>query len=551
MVRQGDLMVGPGWHRRHVAGAEREPGEARLHSTLPVAGALSWRRSPWLLVVALAIPLIVWVTLNLWLSDVRLAVMMPGVQAGVDAASALARFFGALALVLIPADRVAGRRFRWVAAGFVILGLGALVFGVVRPLLGTTPDVNTRMYASLMVRTIAGALFVVALVPAVPPRFSPRWVIGATVAACAALGFVAGAGTTWLPALVHGDTLEASARSGDAVLPGLTGWHWAFGAIPLLLAAITTVATARRASRDGLGGWLVVAMVLLTGSLLHDLFWPSAYAPVLTSSTVLRLAFAATIVVGGILELRRIAAEHAALLAAEQEYSHRLADLADRKADFTAIVAHELGSPIAAIRGYAEMLATGELDPDLQRQVLGAIQTETDMLNALVADVRTIATVERDDFAVYPCPVQLALLLADAAAFAKTLPGDHPVAIPASTELRVRADPERIGQVLRNLLSNAAKYSPAGTPIELRIVPAGMRVRVEVADCGFGIPAEDLARIFEKFERGRHERGRKIPGHGLGLYLSRRIVQAHGSDLTARSTPGEGSVFGFELEGVA
>ncbi len=547
-MRQGDLIAGTSWNRRRIAGRDREPHEFRLHPARPDAGAASWHRSPWLLVVVLAIPVIVWVALNLWLGEVRLAVMMPGVQAGVDAASALARFFGALALVLIPADRVAGQRFRWVAAGFVILGLGAFVFGVVRPLLGTTPDINTRMYASLMVRTIAGAIFVVALVPVTPPRFSPRWVIGAMIAVGAALGLVAIAGTAWLPALVHGDTLEASARSGNVVLRGLTGWHWAFGAIPLLLAAIATVATARRSSRDGLGGWLVVAMTLLTGSLLHDLFWPSAYAPVLTSSTVLRLAFAATVVVGGILELRRVAAEHAELLAAEQEYSHLLADLADRKADFTAMVAHELGSPIAAIRGYADMLATGELEPDLQHQVLGAIQTETDMLNALVADVRTISTVERDDFAVYPCPMQLALLLADAAAFAQSLPGDHPLVFAPSTDLRVRADPERIGQVLRNLLSNAAKYSAAGTPIELRVALVGKRVRVEVADHGFGIPPEDLARIFEKFERGRDERGRKIPGHGLGLYLSRRIVRAHGGDLTACSTVGQGSVFGFDLE---
>ncbi|MDP9469309.1 MAG: ATP-binding protein [Chloroflexota bacterium] len=505
-------------------------------------------RSPRLVVLALAVSIIAWAGLNLWVEPVHLAVLMPDVQAGVDAASALARFFGALALILIPADKILGRRFRWLAAEFVILGLGSFVFGVLRPLTATAPDINTRLYASLIVRSIAGALFVLALVPAVPSPFSLRWAIGAGAAACTTLGLVALEGTAWLPPLVHGDTLEASARNGDSVLRGLTGWHWAFGSIPLLLVAIATVATARRSSRDALGGWLVVALTLLTGSLLHDLFWPSAYAPVLTSSTVLRLAFAATVVVGGILEIRRIAAEHAALLAAEQEYSRRLDDLARRKAEFTAMVAHELGSPIAAIRGYAEMLATGELDPNLQRQVLDAVQTETDMLNALVADVRTIATVERDDFAVYPCPVQLALLLTDAAAFAKTLPGDHPLLPVPTTDLRVRADPERIGQVLRNLLSNAAKYSPAGTPIELRVISSGTRVRVEVADHGFGIPAEDLTRIFEKFERGREERGRRIAGHGLGLYLSRRIVQAHGGDLTACSILGKGSVFGFDLE---
>ena len=110
------------------------------------------------------------------------------------------------------------------------------------------------------------------------------------------------------------------------------------------------------------------------------------------------------------------------------------------------------------------------------------------------------------------------------------------------------ADPERIGQVLRNLLSNAAKYSPEGTPIELRVIGKKGRVRLEVADRGPGIHPEDVTRIFEKFGRGRDREGRKMPGVGLGLYLSQRIVRGHGSELTVRTRPGGGSVFGFDLE---
>ncbi len=113
---------------------------------------------------------------------------------------------------------------------------------------------------------------------------------------------------------------------------------------------------------------------------------------------------------------------------------------------------------------------------------------------------------------------------------------------------QVLADPERVGQVLRNLLSDAVKYSPEGTPIELRAARKNGRVRIEVADRGPGIRPEDLARIFEKFGRGRDREGRKVPGVGLGLYLSRRIVRAHGTDLTVETESGRGSVFGFELE---
>ena len=113
---------------------------------------------------------------------------------------------------------------------------------------------------------------------------------------------------------------------------------------------------------------------------------------------------------------------------------------------------------------------------------------------------------------------------------------------------RVLADPGRIGQVLRNLLSNAAKYSPPGAPIALRARRVGERVRVEVEDRGPGIASDDLARVFEKFGRGGEAAGGSAAGLGLGLYLSRRIVRAHGGDLLVESTPGQGSVFASELE---
>ncbi len=112
----------------------------------------------------------------------------------------------------------------------------------------------------------------------------------------------------------------------------------------------------------------------------------------------------------------------------------------------------------------------------------------------------------------------------------------------------VCADEYRIGQVLHNLLSNAAKYSPEGAPIELRVRVNAGHACIEVCDHGKGIPPDDLTRIFEKFGRGRDASGQKIPGIGLGLYLSRRIIRAHGGDITVQSTLGVGTVFGFELE---
>jgi PAS domain S-box-containing protein len=235
-----------------------------------------------------------------------------------------------------------------------------------------------------------------------------------------------------------------------------------------------------------------------------------------------------------------------------REANRRLNELTALKAVFTAMVAHELGSPLAAIRRLTEMLSTGETEQEVKAYAIDAIVQELDTMDALVADVQTSAAVERDDFRVQLRPVPLEELLADAKAFALVLPGDHPINFVLDRSLdtreRVVADPERIGQVLRNLLSNAVRYTPEGLPIELRAKSRNARVRIEVADHGPGIHPEDVARIFDKFERGRDREGKRIKGVGLGLYISRGIVRAHGGIITVNSAPDEGAVFGFELE---
>jgi signal transduction histidine kinase len=311
---------------------------------------------------------------------------------------------------------------------------------------------------------------------------------------------------------------------------------------------VAALGSAYHSDGGTLARWLVVAMMLLAGSQLYNALWPSAYSPVLTIADLLRVGFASVLSVGGIIELRRVAAERMALLAAEQEQSRRLVELAVLKADFTAMVAHELANPLAAIRGYAEMMATRSLSPEDQATALATIRSESNTLISLINDIRIAATVERDDFAVRMAPVPVGVLLADAAAFGRSLPGDHPITISSDTHVLVMADQERIGQVLRNLLSNAASFSADGTPIKITATNQATRVRISVIDHGIGITPRDMVRIFEKFGRGRDQSGKKVPGAGLGLYLSRRIVQAHGTELTVESTPGVGSVFSFEVE---
>lgn len=217
-------------------------------------------------------------------------------------------------------------------------------------------------------------------------------------------------------------------------------------------------------------------------------------------------------------------------------------------ADFISMLAHELINPLAAIRGLSDMLLADDLDREDQRYAVTAISGEVDRLINLVGDVRTAAAIDRGDLRVQPRPVSLGVLLSAAAAFAQTLPRDHSLVSSTTIQEMVQADPERIEQVLRLLLSNAAKFSPRGSPIDLRTRLEAGRVRIEVADTGSGLSPEDIPRIFEKFVQARDRAGGKGTGLGLGLYIARHIVQAHGSDLTVASQPGQGSVFAFTLE---
>ncbi|WP_052295270.1 sensor histidine kinase [Sphaerobacter thermophilus] len=507
----------------------------------------------------LSFVMIAWVVVNLASGWVGFATFVPnGLLGGMEAAISLARLFAALVLVLIVADGV-GARLRWLAAGFVVLGLGQFAFGYIEPILVEETSLDQALYEMILVRALAAALFVIGLVSREPPRFTVRSAVGvALVTAACVVGYVALSRWGLVPPLVMIGSLDEAARRGIAPMTWLTGWHWAVAAVPFGLAVVAGVGSLWRYRRGEIGGWVPLGIILLAGSELHDSLWPSAYgnSALLNTADVLRLTMAAVIVAGGALELKRLAAERARLLASERERARRLEELTRLKADFTAMVAHELGYPLSAIRRLTELLARDGVNPELRNRTLASILRETDALDTLVADVQAMATVERDDFRVDPHPIPVSSLVEIAVAHSEAHPeGRAPLGVSldglAGDEL-VLADRERIGQVLRNLLCNAARYSPPESPIELRVAAAyGGRVRVEVSDHGPGIHPDDLERIFDKFARGRNGHAGSAAGVGLGLYLARRIVRAHGSDITVQSSPGAGSTFAFELTGVA
>ncbi|MFM8594753.1 MAG: sensor histidine kinase, partial [Chloroflexota bacterium] len=142
-------------------------------------------------------------------------------------------------------------------------------------------------------------------------------------------------------------------------------------------------------------------------------------------------------------------------------------------------------------------------------------------------------------------------MMEDALFYAQSRGGSHPVALEFTATGNVYADKDRIGQVLRNLIKNATKYTPPGSAITLRAEDAGDKVRIAVIDAGPGIDEVEAASIFEKYKRGRQSEERRVAGAGIGLYVSRQILQAHGQDLHLDSRIGEGSTFWFDLSRTA
>jgi PAS domain S-box-containing protein len=244
---------------------------------------------------------------------------------------------------------------------------------------------------------------------------------------------------------------------------------------------------------------------------------------------------------------RHLDLERATMLASERAYTKQLRELAALREDLSKVVAHELRSPVAALRIMATALGTGALSPNDASAMIAAIHGQIDQLDRLITDVTDAAAAERENVSVQLHSVPLTILISGAAAYARSALGDRPFSVGPVQEALVWCDPERISQVLQNLLDNIAKHTPPGTPVQLRTRLLNNHARIEVADGGPGISADDLPKIFEKFGRGREATDRQRPGLGLGLYVSRQIVEAHGAELTVEPAPNGGTVFAFDL----
>jgi PAS domain S-box-containing protein len=222
------------------------------------------------------------------------------------------------------------------------------------------------------------------------------------------------------------------------------------------------------------------------------------------------------------------------------------------KSTFVSVVSHELKTPVALIKGYAETLRRedADWDPDTMQDSLGVIAEEADHLTHLIDDLLEASRIQAGGLKLKATDVHLPRLAEKVVDGFRTQTEMHDFELDFPPEFPpIWGDPERLQEVLSNLVSNAVKYSPEGGTVWIGGRRDGTGVTVYVADQGIGIPAEEQGRIFERFHRVESGLHRRTEGTGLGLYLVKAIVEAHGGRVWVESAPGRGSIFMFTLPG--
>ncbi len=225
------------------------------------------------------------------------------------------------------------------------------------------------------------------------------------------------------------------------------------------------------------------------------------------------------------------------------------------RAEFLAMVSHELRMPLTSVMGAGTTLlnAAADLDPAEMRQFHRIIVDRAEHMRYLIGDLLDVARIQTGALPVDPEPSELHPLVEEAGDRFRSANTRNPLEVEMAADLpQVMADRRRIVQVLGNLLSNAAGYSPDGSPITVSAVRDGVHVAVSVADRGRGIPAELLPELFRKFSRASGEATASgADGSGLGLAICKGIVEAHGGRIRAESDgPGLGARFTFTLPAV-
>jgi signal transduction histidine kinase len=264
-----------------------------------------------------------------------------------------------------------------------------------------------------------------------------------------------------------------------------------------------------------------------------------------------RLTAAAQGIAGGDLSQRvniRSKDEIGDLGLAFNEMAENLSRAEELRRNMTADIAHELRTPLSVILGNLEAILDGVFQPTNEN--VASIHKEAVLLSRLVDDLQELALAEAGQLRIEREPTDVADLIQRT--IGAVGPRAGKVGVVVATDLAgdlplLSVDPQRLSQVMGNLLDNGLQYSPEGGTITVRATKTGDAVRVDVVDQGPGLDPEELSLVFERFYRGDKTRSRATGGAGLGLAIVKQLVEAHGGRVWAESTAGEGATFSFTL----
>jgi signal transduction histidine kinase len=225
------------------------------------------------------------------------------------------------------------------------------------------------------------------------------------------------------------------------------------------------------------------------------------------------------------------------------------------KDEFISLISHELRTPLTSINGYVALLLEGEAGPlaEEQREFLTIVRKNADRLMGLVNELLDLSRIEAGKVELNRARLDLGPLIRDVASSLRLqieAKGQQLELDLADDLPSVWADPDRVTQILTNLVSNAHKYTPAGGSIFVRARGQDGRVRVEVRDTGIGLAPDEQAQLFTRFFRARNKATREVGGTGLGLAITRSLIELHGGEISVTSAPGQGSTFCCTLPAV-
>jgi len=216
------------------------------------------------------------------------------------------------------------------------------------------------------------------------------------------------------------------------------------------------------------------------------------------------------------------------------------------KSTLVSTVSHELRTPLTMIQGFSELLLARELEPARATEAIEQIHSSAERLSRLIEDLLSVSGIESGKIAMDIDDVDLAQTVEEALApFERTDGARFRSAI--DDHVRVLADRDRLVQILTNLLSNAVKYSTGDSSVTVRSRVAEHTVEVSISDEGIGLSDDETSSVFEKFSRSQRDEVKRVTGSGLGLYITKSLVEAHGGQIWVESELGRGSTFRFTL----